>query len=293
MDCIQSIQKAIEYMEEHILDKVNYEDVARQLYMSNYHFHRLFSMVTGITANEYIRNRKLSMAGQELIMSDKKIIDVALKYGYESPESFTKAFSRFHGVTPNVARRSGTRLRSFNRLIIKIKLEGGTVMDYKIVEREKFNLLVKAQAFRNESISEEGNTEIPDFWKQCGTNGVFEVLKKNTKTQDTYGVCAPISKESTHFDYGIGMMYEGGNVPEGYRVWEVTPTLWAVFKCIGEDGRCIGETWDRIFKEFLPSSDYNMLDAVDFEFYPDNCDLDCFCEIWIPVERKQGGTLYD
>lgn len=293
MDCIQSIQKAIEYMEEHILDKVSYKDVARQLYMSNYHFHRLFSMVTGITANEYIRNRKLSMAGQELIMSDKKVIDVALKYGYESPESFTKAFSRFHGVTPNVARRSGTRLRSFNRLVIKIKLEGGTVMDYKIVEREKFNLLVKAQAFRNESISEEGNTEIPDFWKQCGTNGVFEVLKKHTKTKDTYGVCAPISKESTHFDYGIGMMYEGSNVPEGYRVWEVTPTLWAVFKCIGEDGRCIGETWDRIFKEFLPSSDYNMLDAVDFEFYPDNSNLDCFCEIWIPVEKKQGGTLYD
>lgn len=290
MDCIRSIQKAIEYMEDHMMDKVSYEDVARQLYMSNYHFHRLFSMVTGITANEYIRNRKLSMAGQELIMSDKKVIDVALKYGYESPESFTKAFSRFHGVTPNVARRSGTRLRSFNRLTIKIKLEGGTVMDYKIVEREKFNLLVKIQAFRNESISEEGNTEIPDFWKQCGTNGVFEVLKNHTKTHDTYGVCAPISKESPYFDYGIGMMYEGGNVPEGFCVLEVATTLWAVFKCIGEDGGCIGETWDRIFNEFLPSSDYNMLDAVDFELYPDNSNLDCFCEIWIPVEKKQGKT---
>lgn len=286
MNYIQNMQAAINYMEENILEDISYEDVARQVYMSNYHFHRIFSMLTGITANEYIRNRRLSMAGQELIMSSVKIIDIAYKYGYESPESFTKAFTRFHGVTPNIAKRAGMQLKSFNRLIIKIQLEGGMIMDYKIVEREKFKLVVKIQAFRNESISEEGNTEIPDFWKQCGANGVFEVLKKHAKTHDIYGVCAPISKQSTHFDYGIGMIYEGGNVPEGFRVLEVTPTLWAVFKCIGEDGGCIGETWDRIFKEFLPSSEYNMIDDVDFELYPDNNNLDCFCEIWIPVEKK-------
>lgn len=286
MDCIQTIHKAIEYMEEHLLDNISYEDVAGQLFMSNYHFHRLFSMITGITANEYIRNRKLSMAGQELIMSDKKVIDIAFKYGYGTPESFAKAFSRFHGVTPNVAKRSGISLQSFNRLAIKIKLEGGTVMEYKIVEREKFKLLAKVQAFKNESVSEDGNTEIPNFWKQCGADGVFDVLNKHTGNHDTYGICAPISKESTHFDYGIGMVYDGGDIPDGFRVWSVSPILWAVFKCIGTDGDCIGETWDRIFKEFLPSSDYNMLDDIDFELYTENSNSDCFCEIWIPVEKK-------
>ncbi len=287
MDCIQSIQKAIEYMEEHILENINYEDVARQVYMSNYHFHRTFSMITGITANEYIRNRKFSMAGQELIMSDKKVIDIAMKYGYDSPESFTKAFSRFHGVTPIVAKRSGMQLKLFNRLVIKIKLEGGTVMKYKIVEKEEFKLLAKVKTFRNESISEEGNTEIPDFWKQCRQNGVFDVLVKHTTDHDIYGVCAPISKESTNFDYGIAMKYDGGDIPEGYKLWHVKPTLWAVFECIGDDEECIGETWDRIFKEFLPSSDYNMLDDTDFELYPENNNSNCFCEIWIPVEKKQ------
>ncbi|WMM26323.1 AraC family transcriptional regulator [Tissierella sp. MB52-C2] len=286
MDCIQSIQKAIEYMEEHILENINYEDVSRQVYMSNYHFHRIFSMITGITANEYIRNRKLSMAGQELIMSDKKVIDIAMKYGYDSPESFTKAFSRFHGITPIVAKRSGMQLKSFNRLVMKIKLEGGTVMKYKIVEKEEFKLLAKVNAFRNESISEEGNTEIPDFWKQCGENGVFDVLTRHTIEHDVYGVCAPISKESTHFDYGIAMKYDGEKIPEGYKLWHVKPTLWVVFECIGDDEGCIGETWDRIFKEFLPSSDYNMLDDTDFELYPENNNSDCFCEIWIPVEKK-------
>lgn len=286
MDCISSIQKAIEYMEEHLLEPINYEDVAKQVYMSNYHFHRIFSMITGITANEYIRNRRLSIAGQELILANVKIIDIAMKYGYDSSESFAKAFSRFHGVTPSVAKRAGIQLKSFNRLVIKIKLEGGRTMDYKIVEKESFNLLAKVEKFRNESISEENNTEIPDFWKRCGETGVFDVLNKNTRKHDIYGVCGPISKESTHFDYGIAMKYEGGNVPDGYRIWEVKPTLWAVFKCIGEDGECIGETWDRIFKEFLPSSEYNMLDEVDFELYKEENDTDCFCEIWIPVKKK-------
>lgn len=286
MDCIQSIRSAIEYMENHMLEDITYEDVARHVYMSNYHFHRLFSMIVGMTANEYIRNRKLSMAGQELIMSDKKVIDIALKYGYESPESFAKAFSRFHGVTPNAAKCSGAPLKSFNRLTLKIQFEGGTAMEYKIVEREKFKLLTKVEAFRNESVSEEGNTEIPEFWDRCGAEGVFDVLKQHTKNHDIYGVCAPISKESKYFDYGIGMVYDGGEVPEGFRIWEVKPTLWAVFKCIGTDGECIGVTWDKIFKEFLPEANYNMLDDTDFELYPENNEEDCFCEIWIPVERK-------
>lgn len=286
MDFIQSIQRAIEYMEEHILDPINYEDVAKHVYMSNYHFHRIFSMITGITANEYIRNRRLSMSGQELILSDVKIIDIAMKYGYDSPESFTKAFSRFHGVTPNVAKRAGIELKSFNRLIIIIQLEGGKVMDYKIVERESFQLLAKVKKFKNEIISEEGNKEIPDFWKQCGETGVFEVLRTHTSKHDFYGVCAPISKESDLFDYGIGMEYAGGVVPEGYAIWDVKPTLWAVFKCIGNDADCIGDTWNRIFKEFLPSSDYRMLDDTDFELYPGEENSGIFCEIWIPVEKK-------
>ena len=141
MDCIQSIQKAIDYMEANMLENISYEDAARHLHMSNYHFHRLFSMLTGMTANEYIRSRRLSMAGQELIMSDAKIIDIALKYGYDSPDGFAKAFYRFHGVTPNMAKQPGAGLQLFNRLVINITWKGGMVMEYRIVEREKFKVL--------------------------------------------------------------------------------------------------------------------------------------------------------
>lgn len=287
MDFVQSLQSAIDFMEENLLEPINYEDVAKHIYLSSYHFHRTFSLITGITANEYIRNRRLSMAGQEISISDAKVIDIALKYGYDSPESFTKAFTRFHGITPNAARRAGMKLKSYNRLLIKIKLEGGYVMDYRIEKREPFKLLAKVKKFRNESISEQGNTEIPDFWKESGKDGTFEILKANSSKPDVYGACAPISKESKHFDYGIGMEYTGDSVPEGYTIWNVKPTLWAVFKCIGETGDCIGETWSKIFSEFLPGSDYSMLDDTDFELYSETAGSDCFCEIWVPVEKKK------
>lgn len=286
MDLIQSLQSSIDFIEDHILEPITYEDVAKHVYMSSYHYHRTFSLITGMTANEYIRNRRLSMAGQELSMSDIKVIDIALKYGYDSPESFSKAFTRFHGLSPNVARHAGRQLKSFNRLLIKIKLEGGTVMDYRIETREPFKLLAKVRKYRNESISEEGNTEIAQFWKEASQDGTFDVLRNNAIKYDFYGVCAPISKESTHFDYGIGMEFAGGRVPEGYTIWDVKPTLWAVFKCIGKDPDCIRETWERIFSEFLPSSEYEMVDDTDFELYSDDFESGCFCEIWIPVEKK-------
>lgn len=226
------------------------------------------------------------MAGQEISVSDFKVIDIAFKYGYESPESFTKAFSRFHGISPIMAKRAGGKLKSFNRLLIKIKLEGGIMLDYRIERKEGFTVLAKVKQFKNETVSENGTNEIAKLWEESSKDGTFSTLRQHATNNDMYGLCAPISKESTHFDYGIGMKYAGGQLPDGYTEWEVKPTLWAVFKCIGEKPDCIAETWDRIFKEFLPGSEYQMLDDTDYELYSESSQPDCFCEIWIPVMKK-------
>lgn len=286
MEYIQSIQKAIDYMEDNLLENINYEDVAKAVYMSNYYFHRIFSLVTGISANEYIKNRRLSLAGQELSMSKSKVIDIAMKYGYDSPESFSRAFTRFHGVSPSLAKNSGVQLKSFNRLNIKIIVEGGCILKYKIVERKSFNILAKIRKFNNLTIGEEDNQEIRDFWEENMSKGLFEKLKSITGKENMYGVCSPISRDSNEFNYGIGMEYEGDKEIEGFTSWKVNSGLWAVFKCIGKDGQCIANTWDKIFKEFLPSSEYVMLDDTDFEFYPGENDEGCFCEVWIPVKKK-------
>ena len=287
MDLIYSMQSAIAFMEDHLLEPITYEDVAKYLYVSSYHFHRTFRLFTGMPAAEYIKNRRLSLAGQELLTTTHKVIDIALKYCYESPESFAKAFLRFHGVTPSRARKPGAKLKLFHRFQIKITLQGGTSMDYRIEERKPFRLIAKVKEFRNEIIAEDGNVDIPNFWDACLQDGTFNLLNTCSGTEATYGLCSPVSKESDTFLYGIGKEYSGSNCPEGLIVWEVTHPLWAVFKCIGTNGNCLSDMWNRIFTEFLPGSAYNMPDETDFELYSDTLGADCFCELWIPIEKKQ------
>ena len=141
MEWIAGIQRAIDHIEDHLTDEIDYEAVARESFSSSYHFQRVFSILCGYTLGEYIRCRRLSLAGAELASTDAKVIDVALKYGYDSPDSFAKAFQKFHGITPSEARRKGSMLRSYSRLSVKISLEGGNIMDYRIENKEAFRLL--------------------------------------------------------------------------------------------------------------------------------------------------------
>ena len=121
MDWIAGMQKAIDYIEENLTEEINYEKVAEKSYSSSYHFQRVFSILCGYSLGEYIRLRRLSLAGGK-----RKVIDIALKYGYDSPDSFAKAFQKFHGVTPSQARADGGMLKSFSRMSIKILLEGAS-----------------------------------------------------------------------------------------------------------------------------------------------------------------------
>lgn len=291
----KSLQSAIDYMESHILEKINYENVAKEVHMSCYNFHRIFSLMAGMTANEYIRNRKLSLAGQELQLTYSKIIDVAFKYGYETPESFAKAFSRFHGVSPKLAKRKGTQLCLFNPLAIKIILEGGNTMNYRIEETGKQRFIAKVRAFSNEIMNEAGNHDIPDFWGECHKEDLVEEIRnmRPVGKKDLYGLCSPTKKNETTFDYGIGVLIdedthidnEEAMIKKGYRIWEVDSATYVVFKCYGNNGDCISEMWSRFFKEFLPQSDYEQTEDTDYEIYPDEGEPGLFCELWIPIKR--------
>lgn len=135
MDWITGIQNAINYIEDHLTEEIDHELVARESFSSSYHFQRVFSILSGYTLGEYIRSRRLSLTGTELATGKEKVIDIAMKYGYESPDSFAKAFQKFHGITPSQARSSGAVLKNFSRLSFKISLEGGSIMNYRIEEK--------------------------------------------------------------------------------------------------------------------------------------------------------------
>ncbi|MBR5519513.1 MAG: AraC family transcriptional regulator [Clostridia bacterium] len=136
MDWITGLQKAIDYVEAHITEEIDYEQVAAESFSSSYHFQRIFSILCGYTLGEYIRLRRLSLAGAELVNGDEKVIDIALKYGYDSPVSFAKAFQKFHGVSPSQARSDGKTLKSFSRLSVQMTKEGGNTMNYRIEEKD-------------------------------------------------------------------------------------------------------------------------------------------------------------
>ena len=148
MEWMKSISQAIEYIENHITEKMTVEDIAKKVNISPFYFQRGFRFLCGFTVMEYIRNRRLALAGNELAAGETKVIDIALKYGYDSPDSFTKAFNRFHGITPSMARKNGIMLKTFAPLKIKISLEGGYVMDYRITKKEEFTVIGASKRFK-------------------------------------------------------------------------------------------------------------------------------------------------
>ncbi len=297
MEWMEMIQRAVCYMEAHIMEDINYGDVAKHVHMSEYEFHRAFSFLSGMTANAYIRSRRLSLAGQELQETEEKVIDIALKYGYETPESFTKAFTRFHGVAPKYARKQGIKLSLFQPLAIKIIMEGGKKMEYRIEQAGERKFIAIVRTFSNETINDEESHEIPDFWDECRNEERMEALLslRPEGKRDIYGLCSPTRDGEKTFDYGIGVLADGDTLAwdesilkeRGYRIWDVSPQMYAVFQCIGEDGSCIGEMWERFYKEFLPQVGYEVVEATDYEVYFENGQPGVFCELWIPVKKKQ------
>ena len=138
---IEGFQKSIDFMEQNMTEELDTADIAAQAALSPFYYQRIFGALCGMTVGEYIRARRMTLAAQELSREDVKVIDVAIKYGYESPDSFAKAFQKFHGITPSQAREAGAPLRSFAPLHIKITMEGGTMLDYRIVEKAPFTIV--------------------------------------------------------------------------------------------------------------------------------------------------------
>lgn len=296
MEWIAAIQQAITYMEEHLMEEINYEDVAKHVHISSYEFHRAFSFLTGMTANSYIRNRRLSLAARDIAETGAKITDIALKYSYETPESFSKAFARFHGISPKFAREESAKLVLFNPLVIKIAVEGGKSMDYRIVQTKEQKFIAVVRSFQNEIINDEENHDIPDFWEECHNKDLIQPLRnlRPDGKRDLYGLCSPTQEGKETFEYGIGVLIDeetrNYNVDEmemaGYRVWDVKPGTYVVFDCIGEDGACIGDTWSKFYREFLPQMGYESEAESDYEIYFETGRSGLFCELWIPIKKK-------
>ena len=288
MDQITAIQRAIDYTEAHLTDEIDYEAAAREAASSVFHFQRLFSMLCGYTLGDYIRMRRLSLAADELQRTGGKIIDIALKYGYDTPESFT----RFHGITPTQARRGGN-IKSFSRLSVKLILDGGNLMDYRIEKRDAFKLICRKKQV-NKPQGDTATADISAFWGECSTDGTMEKLCKYPSFDNLrgiLGVCFSGEMANSGFPYGIGAEYNGAPLTDGgFDIVEIPAHTYAVFQCKGKMPDAFKETYKKICTEFFPqSSTYEYGNGIELEVYPsaDVQNPDYTCEIWIAVKEKK------
>lgn len=285
MDLATGVQKAIHYIEDHLLGDLDYPEIAKEANVSPYHFQRIFHILSGFTLGEYIRNRRLTLAAAELQANECKIIDIAMKYGYDTPESFSRAFERFHGVLPSAARELGAGLKSFSRLSIKVILEGGSVMDYKIEKLDGFKLLGKVE---KQII---GNVQANLFWKRCREDGTLSTLTEYSTSPDKerIGIADGASYDGESYLYYIATPFEGAIVPEGYITKVIPARTFVKFRCVSFNAASTAddELWRKIYSEFFPTSEYEPTE-YQLEVYPcaDGSYPDDVAEVWITVKKK-------
>lgn len=297
MEWTTCIKLAIQYMEDHLLDAIGPVDVSNHVGISSMYLSRGFQILTGYTLAEYIRNRRLYEAGKELGLQQTKIIDIAYKYGYETPESFTKAFTRFHKITPLEAKKNPTLLKEFLPLHIEINIKGGNYMEYIVEKRSAFQLI----GFSKEISFENSYVEIPLFWDevyQRFSKSLYEGKQATTPLEHAiienhigeFGLCCAEETPSGKFKYYIAGYYQGKDVPLGLEVIDIPSLEWARFKCMGPMPKALQDVNTKIFREWLPGNkEYEIFGKYNIEWYSsskNNQAEDYQSEIWIPIKRK-------
>lgn len=291
MDWITGISKAIDYIEEHITEPTDYARAAKEACSSPFNFQRVFALLCGYTLGDYVRMRRLTLAGEELLSTDAKVIDVALKYGYDSPESFSRAFTRFHGVSPSAVRK-GAAIRSFSRICVKLILTGGSIMEYRIEKKQAAKIICRRREFTKPG-DDYTNREIPEFWNECGRDGSIQKLcgyiKDSAQFKGLLGVCFSTEMTDSGFPYGIGAEYDGEPDPQDFEIVEIPAYTYAVFTVRGRMPDAFRETYRKICTEFFPQSGYEYGNGIEIEVYPsaDVQNPDYTCEIWIAVKPKK------
>ncbi|MEN8905235.1 MAG: AraC family transcriptional regulator [Clostridiales bacterium] len=291
MEWFLKMNEVMDYIENNLEKEIELSKAAKIVCLSGYHFQRMFHITTGFSFGEYIRKRRLTLAANDIITSKEKVIDIAYKYSYESPEAFSRAFKSLHGVSPSGIRSNGGNLKTFPRLSFQIILKGEKNMDYRIVKKKAFKVQGEVRRFTNKN--EENKIKIPLFWKECFENGFSEklekIIDKDTVTGESkLGICMNFEEKTQEFDYMIAVEKTKDNGDNKLTEREIPASTWAIFECVGAMPDAIQEVWKKIYKEWFPSTGYEHSGTADLEVYfPGNgMDENYKCEIWLPVKKK-------
>jgi len=285
MKWLERMNDAIAYIEKNIDNEIEFDEVAKIACCSTFHFQRMFSYIADTPLSEYIRRRRMSKAAFDLQNSDAKVIDLALKYGYDSPTAFNRAFQSIHGVSPSAAREKGITLKAYPPISFKITVKGEAEMNYKIVNKEAFKIIGTKKHF--DMTIEESFKQVPLFWQQIAQQGtIFKMMPLLDK--EPYGVIGlSTCMNGRDFDYYIAVASDK-ETPEGFYDYIVPECTWAIFECIGAMPNAIQTLQKQIVTDWLPTSGYEYANAPDIEVYFDGDQFadDYRCEVWLPVVKK-------
>jgi len=293
MEWSERMSSAIDYIEENLSEEIDPGKAAQKACCSAFHFQRMFMMVTGVTLAEYIRRRRLTLAAMELSSGKEKVVDIAVKYGYDSPDAFTRAFRNVHGITPQAAREPGVTLVAYPRISFQIVLKGGNDMDYCIQHKPAFEVIARVREFT--TIQNENFVKIPKFWNEFNATeeakklyGLLEAKQGPVTGKTVLGICIG-DVDAVNFKYGIGIEKASGKSLEGFETIRIPEETWAVFDSIGPMPDALQDVTRKIFSEWFPSTGFEHASAPELEVYPDG-DLqgkNYHCQVWIPVIKKK------
>lgn len=296
MDTLERFNAALAYIEANLDGVIDGKEISKITLYSAYQFQKIFTAMSGIPLSEYIRNRRLDRAAFDLQNTDGTVGDIALKYGYDSPTAFNRAFQRLHGIAPSRVRtENGLQLKAYPPMQFQLCIKGATVMKYRIVEQKAFRLVgYKLPTMRMKNF--EQFKEIPKFWDEHFANGNFAKLMSinlsekhdNGRVDGVLGICVVPDIDSDALDYYIATAYEG-EAPKGMEEVIVPDCTYAVFECRGKIPFSVQDMTRRLYGEWLPNSGYEWANAPDIERYFDGDPMseDYVCELWLPVRAKE------
>jgi AraC family transcriptional regulator len=281
MDLIEQLNYAINYIELNLADEEALSSVASVTSYSSYHFQRIFNYLTDMPLSEYIRKRKMSVAVVDLQRGDR-VMDVAVKYGYNSADSFARAFERQHGFTPTIVRQDGVKFQIYPPLTFQIQIKGVHKMTCKIETKSAFEMFGVYGEVRSDM--EKAFEDVPNFCRQCDDDGTVEEMNNFLEAEPCTMLHAALYDHTeTSFKYMICQYVpEGKEIPEKYTRLHVPDMTWAIFSV---DDCEMHNMWRRIYTEWLPTSGYNLVGDINFEMYYGKAD-NPRGEIWMAVEPQ-------
>lgn len=286
MNPLKRMNDALNYLEEHLTEELDTQMAAKIAGCTEYHFRRMFSSLAGMPLTEYIRRRRLTLAAQELAGGDIRVIDVALKYQYDSPDAFARAFQAHHGILPSQARR-GELLNAFSRMTLQLIIRGGNRMQYRIVEKDPFRIVGLKK--RVTLIYSGVNPEITAMWATLDADKIAQ-LKALSNVEPLGLLQGSVNfsegrQDGGSLDHHIGVATDNP-CPSNFEALEIPALTWAVFESIGPAPESVQETWARIYGEWFPSTNYQQAEGPELLWFEskDLTSPTLRSEIWIPVK---------